>query len=128
VPTIAVKTALDPPIPAATSPIVTAAAVTPVVPRPVSSAPEEDDDTTVAFQATRRHQATLREQCWEPSEKTSVAVTVNANVDPTGTVTSVQASAPDAKLAKCVESQVGTWTFPASKKPRQLAFPVRFRR
>jgi hypothetical protein len=95
-------------------------------PAPASS--KEDDDATVAFTETRRHQATLRTECWDASDKTSQVVNVTAQVDPSGTVTSATATSPDTKLAQCVQGQVGSWTFPASKKPRSLSFPVRFRR
>jgi serine/threonine protein kinase len=92
------------------------------------AAPPPEDDATLAFGAVRRHQSALKETCWETSAKTTAMVSVVASVDASGAVTGASAASADPQLARCVEGQVKTWTFPASGKDRSLTIPIRFRR
>jgi serine/threonine protein kinase len=104
-------------------------------PKPVdkAAAPKpaaDDDDQTVAFQVSRRHFVAVQTACWEGSQKTTATamVTVATSVEPGGSVTSASATAADPGLARCVEGQVRTWTFPPSSRARSLQIPIRFRR
>jgi hypothetical protein len=102
-------------------------AVAPPPPKTVSAPPSAEDDAMMAFQVANRHQAQLKQACWESSSKTSTVVNVTASLDSNGGVTSANASAPDAGLAQCVGAQVKTWTFTGGSA-RTVRFTVRFRR
>ena len=72
----------------------------------------------------------MKRTCWErnsgPDQKSSVNVTVNATVAPNGTVSSTSSQGDDPVVAKCIESQVKTWTFPAPGESKQIALPFKF--
>jgi len=101
----------------------------PPAPAPAAtSAAPAGDDQTIAFNVARRNHATVKATCWDTSAKSTSVVTVAASIDPSGAVTSATAMASDVNLARCVEGQVLTWTFPPSKSARTLNIPMRFRR
>ena len=124
----AVESVVAPPSPGATPP---GAKVARPAQRPEVAAPaaaKSDDNATVAVQAAMRNHARLRQACWETSDKTTQVVSVSVSVDPSGAVTSANASSADAKLAECVAAQVRSWSFSPSTSPRSLQVPIRFRR
>ena len=62
------------------------------------------------------HRNGVKRTCWErggADQKSSVNVTITANVAPNGSVASTSSSGDDPVVAKCIESQVKTWQFPA---------------
>lgn len=87
-------------------------------------------DQAAVERVVANHRAGVKRTCWErnsgPDQKSSVNVTVNANVAPNGTVSSASSSGDDPVVAKCIESQVRTWTFPAPGENKQIALPFKF--
>jgi hypothetical protein len=98
---------------------------------PAPSPPsKDDDDAAVAFDVARRHHASVKQACWDGVDHTTASAVVNVavTIDETGAVTSARGTGADSSLARCVEAQVRTWTFPPSARGRSLAVPIRFRR
>jgi predicted Zn finger-like uncharacterized protein len=75
------------------------------------------------------HRTGVKRTCWErggADQKSSVNVTVTANVAPNGSVSSTSSSGDDPVVAKCIESQVKTWQFPAPGSNTTLNIPFKF--
>jgi predicted Zn finger-like uncharacterized protein len=74
------------------------------------------------------HRAGVKRTCWERGgdQKSSVNVTVTANVAPNGSVSSTSSSGDDPVVAKCIESQVKSWSFPAPGSPTTINIPFKF--
>jgi membrane protein involved in colicin uptake len=87
-------------------------------------------DQAAVERVVANHRAGVKRSCWErnsgPDQKSSVNVTVNATVAPNGSVSSTSSSGDDPIVAKCIESQVKTWTFPAPGESKQIALPFKF--
>lgn len=109
--------------PASQTSAAAAAASPPPAPAPLA------DEPSVGIEVARRHHAAIRQACWESSDRSTSVAAVSVAVDASGHVTSASASATEASLARCVESQVRTWAFPPSTKAsRSFQIPIRFRR
>ena len=74
------------------------------------------------------HRTGVKRTCWERSggDKSSVNVTVTANVAPNGAVSSTSSSGDDPVVAKCIENQVRTWQFPAPGSSTTINIPFKF--
>jgi hypothetical protein len=75
------------------------------------------------------HRAGVKRTCWErggADQKSGVNVTVTANVAPDGSVSSTSSSGDDPVVAKCIESQVKSWRFPAPGATTTLNIPFKF--
>lgn len=74
------------------------------------------------------HRTGVKRTCWERGggEKSSVNVTVTANVAPNGSVSSTSSSGDDPVVAKCIENQVRTWQFPAPGSSTTINIPFKF--
>jgi len=75
------------------------------------------------------HRTGVKRTCWErggADQKSSVNVTVTANVAPNGSVSSTSSSGDDPVVAKCIESQVRTWQFPAPGSNTTINIPFKF--
>jgi hypothetical protein len=75
------------------------------------------------------HRAGVKRTCWErggADTKSSVNVTVTANVAPNGTVSSTSSSGDDPVVSKCIESQVKTWVFSAPGSNTTINIPFKF--
>jgi hypothetical protein len=75
------------------------------------------------------HRAGVKRTCWErggADQKSSVNVTITANVAPNGSVASTSSSGDDPVVAKCIENQVRTWTFPAPGSNTTINIPFKF--
>jgi predicted Zn finger-like uncharacterized protein len=75
------------------------------------------------------HRAGVKRTCWErggADQKSSVNVMVTANVAPNGTVAGTSSSGDDPVVAKCIENQVRTWTFPAPGSSTTINIPFKF--
>jgi predicted Zn finger-like uncharacterized protein len=87
-------------------------------------------DQAAVERVVANHRAGVKRSCWErvsgPDQKSSVNVTVNATVAPNGTVSSTSSSGDDPVVAKCIEGQVRTWTFPPPGETKQIALPFKF--
>jgi hypothetical protein len=107
-------------------------------PLPVTPPPPSTDappgPTELDAQAVQRvissHQAGLRRTCWERADRTdqptTANVTVAVNVGTNGRVTNATATGDDPLVAKCIERQVRTWTFPAPPNETTLNIPFKF--
>jgi predicted Zn finger-like uncharacterized protein len=87
-------------------------------------------DQAAVERVVANHRAGVKRTCWErvsgPDQKSSVNVVINANVAPNGTVSQTSSSGDDPVVAKCIESQVRTWTFPAPGENKQIQLPFKF--
>lgn len=87
-------------------------------------------DQAAVERVVANHRAGVKRTCWErnsgPDQKSSVNVTVNATVAPNGTVSSTSSTGDDPVVAKCIENQVRSWTFPAPGESKQIALPFKF--
>lgn len=87
-------------------------------------------DQAAVERVVANHRAGVKRTCWErnsgPDQKSSVNVTVNATVAPNGSVSSTSSSGDDPMVAKCIENQVRTWSFPAPGESKQIALPFKF--
>src|SRR5262249_29855233 len=75
------------------------------------------------------HRTGVKRTCWErggADQKSSVNVTVTANVSPDGHVASTSSSGDDPVVAKCIETQVGAWKFPPPGSPTTINIPFKF--
>ena len=74
------------------------------------------------------HQPGIRRSCWErnPTTKPTVNVNVSLTIGPDGSPQSVNASADELTVAKCVENDVRTWRFPAMGCSQQTSFSFHF--
>jgi hypothetical protein len=74
------------------------------------------------------HQPGIRRSCWErnPTTKPTVNVNVSLTIGPDGSPQSVNASADELTVAKCVENDVRTWHFPAMGCSQQTSFSFHF--
>ena len=75
------------------------------------------------------HRTGVKRTCWErggADQKSSVNVTVTVNVAPNGSVSSTSSSGDDPVVAKCIESQVRTWQFPAPGSNTTINIPFKF--
>jgi predicted Zn finger-like uncharacterized protein len=75
------------------------------------------------------HRAGVKRTCWErggADQKSSVNVTVTANVAPNGSVAGTSSSGDDPVVAKCIENQVRTWTFPPPGSSTTINIPFKF--
>ena len=70
----------------------------------------------------------VKRTCWERAntEKSSASVMVVVTVAPNGTVQNASASGDDPVIAKCIENQVRTWTFPAPGSKTTVNIPFKF--
>ncbi|MBX3226900.1 MAG: zinc-ribbon domain-containing protein [Labilithrix sp.] len=86
-------------------------------------------DTAGVERVVAGHRAGVKRTCWErggSDQKSSVNVTVTANVAPNGQVSSVSSSGDDPVVGKCIENQVKGWTFPAPGSPTTINIPFKF--
>ena len=75
------------------------------------------------------HRAGVKRTCWErggADQKSSVNVTISANVAPNGSVASTSSSGDDPVVAKCIENQVKSWMFPAPGANTTINIPFKF--
>jgi predicted Zn finger-like uncharacterized protein len=74
------------------------------------------------------HRNGVKRTCWERGgdQKSSVNVTITANVAPNGAVASTSSSGDDPVVAKCIETQVKSWQFPAPGSNTTINIPFKF--
>ena len=70
----------------------------------------------------------VKRTCWDrnSSSLASANVTCHVTIAANGTVQSSQADGSDPVVAKCIETQVKSWTFPPSSGPTQVNLPFHF--
>jgi predicted Zn finger-like uncharacterized protein len=74
------------------------------------------------------HRVGLQRSCWErsASQKPSANVTVSLTIGADGTAQGVSASGDDMTVAKCIESDVRGWHFPAMGCSQPTSIPFHF--
>jgi hypothetical protein len=72
----------------------------------------------------------IRKVCWlnSPSTRPSANISVFVSIGPNGNVESVSATGDDPVVAKCVESNVRSWSFPAGGCTQKTGFSFKFLR
>ena len=86
-------------------------------------------DQTSVERVVAAHRNGVKRTCWERAidQKASfVNVSVTADVAPDGNVATTSSSGDHPVIAKCVESQVKTWRFPAAGATTTLNLPFKF--
>jgi len=75
-----------------------------------------------------QHSLGVRRNCWEraTSQQSVVNVTVRLNVSGSGQVSSANADGNEPAIAKCIESSVRSWTFPATGGVSTVNIPFKF--
>jgi hypothetical protein len=124
-------TSPSPPVPTATTspadtPDETIPVVGPVV-APPSSRPSLEADEVSRVVAAHRMQ--VRRRCWEAqTSSSSERVTLTLAVLPGGEVAAATAASTNTTLARCIEQQARSWTFPAHAEGATLNVPFVFTR
>jgi len=75
------------------------------------------------------HQSGVKRTCWERGggdSKSSVNVTISAQVGPGGNVIGTSSSGDDPVVAKCIEGQVRGWMFSAPGSTTTVNIPFKF--
>lgn len=85
-------------------------------------------DSSSVERVVRERQASVKRTCWERSgtQKSSANVTVAVTVAPNGSVSNANATGDDPVVAKCIENQVRTWSFPAPGSTTTVNVPFHF--
>ncbi|HWL84457.1 MAG TPA: GYF domain-containing protein, partial [Polyangiaceae bacterium] len=75
-----------------------------------------------------QHSLGARRKCWDQGsvQQSSVNVTVTIVVNGAGQVTSANGEGSDPAITKCIESNVRTWSFPATGGPSTVQIPFKF--
>ncbi|WP_394848379.1 zinc-ribbon domain-containing protein [Pendulispora brunnea] len=76
-----------------------------------------------------QHQLGVRRNCWErgsTSQQSSVNVNVRMVINGQGQVTSANADGNDPAIAKCIETSVRNWSFPATGGTSTVNIPFKF--
>ena len=79
-------------------------------------------------QVIANHQVAIRRACWErsPSAKPSANVSVTMTVAANGSAQGVSATGDDPAVAKCIETDVKNWRFPAMGCSQKTGFGFKF--
>jgi predicted Zn finger-like uncharacterized protein len=79
-------------------------------------------------QVIANHQVAIRRACWErsPSSKPSANVSVTMTVAGDGSAQGVTATGDDPAVAKCIETDVKNWHFPAMGCSQKTGFGFKF--
>ncbi len=86
-------------------------------------------DSSSVQRVVSSHQSGVKRTCWERGggdSKSSVNVTVSAQVGPAGNVIGTSSSGDDPVVAKCIEGQVKTWMFSAPGATTTVNIPFKF--
>ena len=86
-------------------------------------------DSSSVQRVVSSHQSGVKRTCWERGggdSKSSVNVTVSAQVGPAGNVIGTSSSGDDPVVAKCIEGQVKTWMFSAPGSTTTVNIPFKF--
>jgi predicted Zn finger-like uncharacterized protein len=78
-------------------------------------------------QVIQQHRVALQRACWErASQKPSANISVSLTIGADGAAQGVSASGDDASVAKCIESDVRGWHFPAMGCSTPTSIPFHF--
>lgn len=104
------------------------------LPDPFGNAPPNDTGLTtddIVRVVTARRPAVTK-ACWDDAAAARATGTATVKITTTigagGKVTSTTSTGDDARVMKCVEGQVRTWVFPASRTAVTVAIPFAFRK
>ncbi|WP_394829952.1 GYF domain-containing protein [Pendulispora albinea] len=75
-----------------------------------------------------QHSAGVRRNCWErgQAQQSVVSVTVHMTINGQGQVTSASSDGNEPAIAKCIETSVRSWQFPATGGPSTVNIPFKF--
>jgi hypothetical protein len=87
--------------------------------------PPSPDQTWATVHA---HVMAVRRRCWDllDAGPSSSSTTVHLSVDDSGHVSSAQADGDNDAVARCLENEVKSWTFPQGGGATQLSIPYKF--
>jgi len=79
-------------------------------------------------QVIAQHQTAIRRTCWERSqtEKPAASIAVTLTIAPDGSPQGVSVNGDDPTVAKCIESDLHSWHFPAMGCSQKTAFSLKF--
>jgi predicted Zn finger-like uncharacterized protein len=86
-------------------------------------------DSSSVERVVASHRSGVKRTCWErggADQKSSVNVTVSAQVGPAGNVVGTSSSGDDPQVAKCIENQVKGWMFSAPGATTTVNIPFKF--
>ena len=86
-------------------------------------------DSSSVQRVVASHQNGVKRTCWERGggdSKSSVNVTITAQVGPAGNVIGTSSSGDDPVVAKCIEGQVKGWMFSAPGSTTTVNIPFKF--
>lgn len=85
-------------------------------------------DSASVERVVRERQSSVKRTCWERSgtQKSSANVTVAVTIAPNGSVSNASATGDDPIVAKCIETQVRSWSFPAPGSTTTVNVPFHF--
>ena len=86
-------------------------------------------DSSSVQRVVASHQNGVKRTCWERGggdSKSSVNVTISAQVGPAGNVIGTSSSGDDPVVAKCIEGQVKGWMFSAPGSTTTVNIPFKF--
>jgi hypothetical protein len=104
-------------------------------PTPPPLGPPAIEGAPLDAEAVRRivatHTVGLKRACWEPrladrDGPSAASVTVAVTIGRDGKVDATRTTGDDAPLQRCLEAQIVTWRFPASRSPTTVNIPLRF--
>lgn len=77
-----------------------------------------------------QHQTSVKRTCWERggSTESDVSVKVHVSIAGNGSVSSTSSSGNDPAIAKCIETSVHSWVFPATGGTTEVDIPFHFLR
>jgi hypothetical protein len=87
-------------------------------------------DASAVERVVAAHRSAIKRRCWEPQESapSSVSVSVSLTVGTDGAVSRTWSTSDNPVIAKCIETEVKTWRFPAQagREPMTLTIPFKF--
>ena len=100
-------------------------------PSPANPWGSKELDQAAVEEVVSVHRVALKRACWDAPSLASndeAEVTVRAVVGTNGTVVETSSTGTDRDIARCVEGQVKTWTFPSPSERKVLSIPFKFSR
>lgn len=97
--------------------------------------PQGGLDSASVARVVAMHRSAVKRACWDrvnDGKPSSAEVTISVTVAPDGKVRRTSSTGNDPMIAKCVEDQIKTWTFPAhgteraGGEPTTLSIPFKF--
>ncbi len=93
-----------------------------------SKAPGQCQSEAQVQSVIAQHQTAIRRTCWErnQTEKPAASIAITLTIGPDGNPQGVSATGDDPAVAKCIESDLHSWHFPAMGCSQKTAFSIKF--